>query len=77
MSFESPHDSYTEEELLADLRARGIARPLPEHDRAGQACRAPGCDAPVPENSHRALNLGAGSGYCSLACLLDAEDGDD
>lgn len=64
----------SETEILEDLERRGIARPIPEYETAGEPCANPACDELVPENSHKSLNLGLSSGCCSLACLLEVED---
>lgn len=64
----------SEDEILADLRARGIAREIPEYDTAGNICKNPDCDEIVPENSHKTLNLGLSGGCCSVACLMEWED---
>lgn len=64
----------TEEEILDDLVARGIARPIPKYETAGDECARDGCTEPVPENDHKSLNLGIESGYCSALCLMEAED---
>lgn len=64
----------TEEEILDDLVARGIARPIPKYETAGDECNLDGCDKPVPENDHKTMNLGLEDGYCSVGCLLEAED---
>ncbi len=65
-------EKKTEAEILDDLRDRGIARPIPTNDTAGDPC--PVCTEPIPEHSHKTLNLGLPD-YCSLACRLEAEDG--
>lgn len=57
----------TEEELLEDLRARGIARRIPTYDTAGDPCQV--CMEPIPENDQTTLNLGLPD-YCSLACPI-------
>lgn len=64
-------ETKTEAEILDDLRDRGIVRPIPTNDAAGDPY--PVCTEPIPENSHKTLNLGL-SDYCSLACRLEAED---
>lgn len=68
-----------EEEVLDGLVGRGLARPIEEHERAGQKCLNPECDETVPENSHKKMNLGASSGYCNVLCLMedDRRDGGD
>lgn len=64
----------TEEEILDDLVERGIARPIPKYETAGDECALDGCEKPVPENDHKSLNLGIESGFCSLLCMMEAED---
>lgn len=63
----------SEKEILEDLERRGTARPIPTYETADELCANPECDEPVPENSHKTLNLGLSSGCCSLACLLEVE----
>lgn len=69
-------ERITEEEILDDLQRRGIARPIPKYDTAGDVCRADGCENIVPENDHKTMSFGLKDGYCGLACYLDSLDDD-
>lgn len=64
-------ETFDEEEILDDLRARGIAHEPEQYDTAGEPCNY--CGEPVPENDHKKMNLGLSSGYCDLGCLMNAE----
>lgn len=65
-------EHQTEDEILAELHAHGIVRPIPTNGTAVDPCLV--CREPTAENDHNTLNLGPPD-YCSLACRLEAEDG--